>query len=126
MASSVLIDELWIITPDGTTILNERKDLTIDKHLFGGLLVAINSFLMEIGLDQCQTIITDNAKLIILYSTSPSLIFIARSSPIASEKDVNAKLKAIQLTFMTHFKNWAKDQYVIDKKTKKLKRMEDQ
>ena len=49
MASSVLIDELWIIKPDGTTILNERKDLTIDEQLFGGFLVAINSFLIEIG-----------------------------------------------------------------------------
>ncbi|QEE14815.1 hypothetical protein DSAG12_00632 [Promethearchaeum syntrophicum] len=120
MASSVLIDELWIIKPDGTTILNERKDLTIDEQLFGGLLVAINSFLIEIGLEQCQTIITENAKLTILYSTSPSLIFIARSSPIASEKDMNAKLHAIRSTFMTHFKNWAKDQYIIDKKTKAL------
>ena len=120
MASSVLIDELWIIKPDGTTILNERKDLTIDEQLFGGLLTAINSFLIEIGLDQCQTIVTDNAKLTILYSTSPSLIFIARSSPNASDKIVKEKLKAIQSKFITHFKNWAKDQYVIDKKTKDL------
>ena len=120
MVSSDLIDELWIIKADGTTILNERKDLAIDELLFGGFLVAINSFLIEIGLEQCQTIITDNAKLTILYSSSPSLIFIARSSPIASEKEVNEKLKVIRLTFTTHFKNWAKDQYVIDKKTKKL------
>jgi len=120
MVSSDLIDELWIIKADGTTILNERKDLAIDELLFGGFLVAINSFLIEIGLEQCQTIITDNAKLTILYSSSPSLIFIAGSSPIASEKEVNEKLKVIRLTFTTHFKNWAKDQYVIDKKTKKL------
>ena len=120
MASSVLIDEFWIIKPNGTTILNEKKDLTVDERLFGGLLVAINSFLMEIGLDECQSIITDSVKLTILYSTSPSLIFIARSSPNSSEKNVIAKLKAIRSKFITHFKNWAIDQYVIDDKTKEL------
>ena len=66
MASSVLIDEFWIIKPNGTTILNEKKDLTVDELLFGGLLVAINSFLIEIGLEQCQTMITDSTKLTIL------------------------------------------------------------
>jgi len=120
MASSVLIDEFWIIKPDGTTILNERKDLAINEQLFGGLLVAINSFLLEIGLDECQSIITNNSKLTILYSKNPSLIFIARSNPNSSEKIVNEKLKTIKSKFLTHFKNWAIDQDIIDTKTKKL------
>ena len=120
MASSVLIDEFWIIKPDGTTILNERKDLAINEQLFGGLLVAINSFLLEIGLDECQSIITNNSKLTILYSKSPSLIFIARSNPNSSEKIVNEKLKTIKSKFLTHFKNWAIDQDLIDTKTKEL------
>ncbi len=120
MVSSVLIDEFWIIKPDGTTILNERKDLTINEQLFGGLLVAINSFLLEIGLDECQSIITNNSKLTILYSESPSLIFIARSNPKSSEKIVNEKLKTIKSKFLTHFKNWAIDQDIIDSKTKEL------
>jgi len=120
MAFSVLIDEFWIIKPNGTTILNEKTDLTIDDRLFGGLLVAINSFLMEIGLDECQSIITDNAKLTILYSTNPSLIFVARSSPNASDKNINEKLKTIRSKFITRFRNWATEKYIIDDKTKKL------
>jgi len=120
MAFSVLIDEFWIIKPNGTTILNEKKDLTIDDRLFGGLLVAINSFLMEIGLDECQSIITDNAKLTILYSVNPPLIFVARSSPNASDKNINEKLKTIRSKFITRFRNWATEKYIIDDKTKKV------
>ncbi|MHA1719666.1 MAG: hypothetical protein ACTSWX_06915 [Promethearchaeota archaeon] len=120
MASSVQIDELWIIKPDGTTILNERKDLTIDQQLFGGLLVAINSFLLDIGLDQCQTIITTNAKLTIIYSKNPSLIFIARSSPNSSEEVIYEKLNSIKLRFLSNFKDWAYDQFVVDKETKSI------
>ena len=120
MASSVLIDEFWIIKPDGSTILNEKKDLTVDERLFGGLLVAINSFLIEIGLEQCQTMITDSTKLTILYSKNPSLIFVARSSPNASDKNINEKLKTIRSKFITRFRNWATEKYIIDDKIKKL------
>jgi len=120
MASSVLIDEFWIIKPNGTTILNEKKDLTVDERLFGGLLAAINSFLIEIGLDQCQKMITDSTKLTILYSKNPPLIFVARSSPNASDKKINEKLKNIRSKFITRFRNWATEKYIIDDKTKKL------
>ncbi|MHA1693800.1 MAG: hypothetical protein ACTSUG_00950 [Candidatus Helarchaeota archaeon] len=120
MSSSVLIDEFWIIKPNGTTILNEKKDLTVDKRLFGGLLVAINSFLTEIGLEQCQKMITDSVKLTILYSKNPPLIFVARSSPNASDNNINEKLRIIRSKFITRFRNWAIEKYIIDDKTKKL------
>ena len=120
MAFSVLIDEFWIIKPNGTTILNEKKDLTVDELLFGGLLVAINSFLMEIGLEECQTMITDSSKLNILYSKNPPLIFVARSSPNSSDEEINEKLKIIRSKFITRFRNWATEKYVIDEKTKEL------
>jgi hypothetical protein len=120
MTSSVIIDEFWIIKPNGTTILNEKKDLTVDERLFGGLLVAINTFLVEIGLEQCETMITDSTKLTILYSKNPSLIFVARSSPDAPDKFINEKLTIIRSKFITRFRNWATEKYVIDDKTKKL------
>lgn len=120
MASSVLIDEFWIIKPNGTTILNEKKDLRVDERLFGGLLVAINSFLVEIGLEQCETMITDTTKITILYSKNPPLIFVARSSPNASDIIINEKLKIIRSKFITRFRNWATEKYIIDEKTKKL------
>ncbi len=120
MASAVLIDEFWIIKPNGTTILNEKKDLTVDERLFGGLLVAINTFLVEIGLEQCETMITDTTKLTILYSNNPPLIFVARSSPNASDIFINKKLKIIRSKFITRFRNWATEKYIIDEKTKKL------
>lgn len=120
MPSIVLIDELWILTTEGETILNEKRDLDVDEQLFGGLLVAINSFLQEVGMDQCQSIVTSSTRLSILYSEDHELIFIARSKLNIAEKEVIDKLIQIKSKFLTYYKKLQPYQALMDKKIKSL------
>ncbi|MHA1299186.1 MAG: hypothetical protein ACTSO9_07125 [Candidatus Helarchaeota archaeon] len=98
-----LVDELWIVTRDGITIYNQKTESSMNEHMFGGFIAAINKFVEAIGGDTCEKIIMGKSKLFIMSCDNSSLFFISRSDQNVKDKKIQEYIDKIKNRFLNNF-----------------------
>ncbi|MHA1379958.1 MAG: hypothetical protein ACTSRG_16430 [Candidatus Helarchaeota archaeon] len=98
-----LIDEIWIITQDGLTLYNQKTEESMNEHMFGGFIAAINQFVKAMGADGCEKIVMGNSKIFILSCEEKSLFFISRSGLKVKDKKIEKYVNKIMHRFLDNF-----------------------
>jgi hypothetical protein len=85
-----VIDDLWILTEDGTVLFSKVLNERIKEQMFGALMSAINIFSQKLTAEGLKHIKLNNMQFVLI--RSKKLLFIANSSTTGKSQKVNHEL----------------------------------